>query len=105
MPGRAGVVTVLVFLNPNLGVGKQIDAVRVVPVHVRDDYISDVLRRQPEFGNCLGSLDEILNSFSFDDVLMVTAGINQDVLSAAAHQPHHHLQIDFASLVGARQQA
>ena len=43
LPGLSGVVLQLIFLNPDAGVGEQIHAVGVVPVHVGDDDVGDVL--------------------------------------------------------------
>ena len=77
----------------------------MIPVHMRDHHIGNVRGRQSELSNRIGSLDEVLNAFSFDDVLVIAAGVNEDVLAAAPHQPDHHLQIDFAGLVGAGNQA
>ena len=42
----AGVVFQLIFLQPDAGLGKQVHAVGVVPVHVGDDEVGDVFGLQ-----------------------------------------------------------
>jgi|SRR5690348_10873999 len=44
LPGLAGVVAILVFLNPDSCFGKKIDAAEMVPVRVADDDVGDFVR-------------------------------------------------------------
>src|SRR5205823_4784352 len=57
LPGLAGVVAVFVALQPDLGFGKQIGAPGVVPMHVGDDDIGDVLRLESQRGDSLRGFD------------------------------------------------
>jgi len=52
---------------------------------------------RPSLAIGVRSLDEIFNTFSLHDVLVITARIDQNVLSAGTNQPDHHLQIDLRS--------
>src|SRR5262249_33382858 len=49
LPGCASVVTVLVLVNPDFGVGKQIDAISVVPVQMRNNDVGNLSRQQSKF--------------------------------------------------------
>src|SRR5262249_52980767 len=54
LPGFTRVVVVLVLLQPDAGTGKQVHAVGMVPVHVGDDHVSNVLRLHGRSNSRLG---------------------------------------------------
>src|SRR5947199_12567 len=58
LPGVGRVVAVLVFLNPDLGLRKEVGPVRMVPVGVGKNHVGDVLRPRPGVRHCIIGTDE-----------------------------------------------
>ena len=52
LPGLAGVVAKLLFLNPDRCFGKKVDAAEMVPVRVADDDVGDLVRLEASEFHC-----------------------------------------------------
>src|SRR5947199_2007742 len=50
LPGFAGVITVFIFLDPDAGLGEEVHAIGMVPMHMGDDYVGDVFRLDSGLG-------------------------------------------------------
>src|SRR6185503_1894626 len=59
LPRFSGIVCVLVLLDPDASLREQVHAAGVVPMHMSDDHIGDVLRLEAQPGDCLGWFDEV----------------------------------------------
>ena len=78
LPRFACVVGVLVLLDPDARFWEEIHSVSVVPVHVRDDHIADVLRLEPKLGDRFGRFDEIFHLPLFEKLVAIESGVNED---------------------------
>jgi len=82
LPRFACVVGVFVFLNPYAGFGEQIHPVSVIPVHVSDDHIADVLGFESNFGDGVRRLEENFHLPLLEKLFAVETGIDKYVLTA-----------------------
>ena len=101
VPGFAGVIFQLVFLNPDFRLGKKIEAVGVVPVDVTDDQVRDLVGFDARARDGIGRLGVIGGMPLAHELVAVEAGIDQDVVASAFHQPDHHGDVHLARGVGA----
>src|SRR5579862_2046127 len=101
LPCLGSVVLEFLFLNPDTSFGEEIDAIGMVPVHVTDDYIGDIVRSDAEWFQSVGRFYEILHVPVFEKAVVIEAGIEQDVAAIAADQPDRHGDIEFSAGIGA----
>jgi hypothetical protein len=100
LPCFSGVILQLVLLNPDAGIWKQVHAVGVVPVHVADDDVGDVLGLEAKRFQRVGGLDEIVDMPILEEAVVIETGVEKDVAAVAADEPDHHGEIEFAAGVG-----
>ena len=105
LPGGAGVVGVLVLLQPDAGVGEEVHAVGVVPVHVGEDDVGDVGGLEAEFGEGLVGGLEVADGPGFEELRAVEAGVDEDGVAVAADEPVDHGDVDLLGFVGAGDEA
>ena len=60
LPRLAGVVLVLVLLDPYLRLGEKIDPAGMVPMRVREDDVRHILRLDSELAQCVRRFHELL---------------------------------------------
>ncbi len=83
---------------------EEIHAVRVVPVHVGDNYVGDIFRLEPCMGDGLAGLDKIGDLPLAEELLAVEPGIHQNRVAVAADQPDHHRDVHLPIFIGPRNQ-
>src|SRR5271169_37975 len=95
LPGLSGVITELLFLNPDDGPRKEIDAAQVVPMRVTHDDVGDFIGL--DAGQFYGFVwaNVIEDSPLLEPARSVKATIEQNVVPGAADQPHHVYRVDF----------
>src|SRR5438034_4928896 len=98
LPCVTGVISKFLLLNPNRCFGKQIDASQVVPVGVADDDVRDFC------GLNTGELHGFVGAKVFcrwkvfEEGIAVIAAVKEDIVAAAANEPHDHGDDDFLAL-------
>jgi hypothetical protein len=105
LPGLAGIILQLVFLDPDFRFRKQIEAVGVIPMNVADDHVGDVLGLQTYLFQGLGRLDEIRWMPTADEFVAIESAIEKNVFAGAFDQPDVHGDVHFAIFIGARDEA
>jgi len=68
-------------------------------MRVREDHVGDLLRLHAGAGHRLVRTDEVGHLEALEELRPVKAGVDDDVASPAANEPHHHGDIDLARLV------
>ena len=102
--GRVDVVLELLALNPDPRLGKEIDSVEMIPMHVRDDDVRDVLRTHAGLRDRLARLHEIRRLPSRDEIVAIEAGVHDHVAAVRTlEQPDHHRDVEPPTRVGARE--
>lgn len=98
LPGIAGIVAKLLFLNPDCGFRKKVDATHVVPMRMTNDDVGDFFRlNSRKFYGFIGANVVGRGKFIEESIAVVPA-VEENVVSPAADQPDHHRNFDF--LVG-----
>src|SRR5437762_4793788 len=101
LPGIAGVVRVLVLLNPDLRLRKEVRPVSVVPMSVREHNVRDLLRLYAEWRHRLVRPYEVIDLPVFEKLRTVETCVDEDSVPAAANQPDHHGDVQLARFVRA----
>ena len=96
LPRVGGVIRVLILLNPDLRFGKEIRAVGVIPVRVAENDVRDLVRFDAEAGDSFVRPNKIVHLPCFEELGSVKAGIEENVVTAAANEPDHHGDVEFA---------
>jgi hypothetical protein len=88
LPGLAGVITKLFFLNPDDGLGKQIDAAHVIPMGMTHDDVSDFLGLNTgQFHGFVGT--NIIQDGPFlKPAWAVKSAVEKNIVPSAADQLH-----------------
>src|SRR5262249_39403088 len=94
LPRRSGVIAKLLLLNPDDGLGKKIDASHVVPVGVTNDNVGDFFRLHARKLHGFVRAQEILDGKFLEPPLAMKAAVEQNVVPAAANQPHGKNDVD-----------
>jgi hypothetical protein len=102
VPRLAGVITVLLSLDPDRRVGKKIRTIDMVPVRVRNDDVGDGFR----IDACCGDGDSrgavVTRLPLVDELLTVEAGVDEhDPAVRALQQPDHHRNVEAARAIRA----
>src|SRR6266481_3368428 len=105
LPGLAGVINVFVLLQPDARMGKQVHAVGVVPMHVGDHHVGDVLwfygGRDAGLSYGIRGVEVTINLPVLEELWPVKAGVNQNDVPVAADQPDRHGEIELALRISA----
>src|SRR5207248_7131637 len=104
LPRLPRVVPVLILLDVDPRLGKQVAAAHVIPVRVRDDHLGDVGRLDAEAAHRLGGFGEIPRLPFLEELLPMEPRIEEDDVPAAAHHPDEHGDVELAILVRAAHQ-
>ena len=106
LPGVAGVVVVLVLLHPDARFREEVDSAGVIPVHVRQQQVGDVLGLDAERRDRLGRLDVILHRELREVAVAVEAGVDdRDPAVDPFQHPDHHRDVHAPRSVGAGDEA
>ncbi len=105
LPGRSGVVFQLILLEPDFGLRKEVHAAGMIPMHVADDYVSDIFGLDAGAGDSIGGDGEIHGMPLLDIAVAMETRIEKDVLAIAPDQPDHHGDIELTARLGAFDQA
>ena len=81
LPCFTGVIGVFIFLQPDARSGEKVHAVRVVPVHVRDQHVSNVFwrkrrlagRHDSRLADSFRWLNEAINLKCFEELRAIEA--------------------------------
>src|SRR5262249_1468555 len=85
-PGLLHVVRVLLFLDPDLRLRKQVDTIDVVRVHVREDDVRDLVGLDSQALESLIRPREIGDAEVLEKLLPIEARIDQDCPTAGVFQ-------------------
>src|ERR1700688_893259 len=105
LPRFAGVITVLLLLNPNCRFGEEINAAEVIPVRMADDDVRDFFRLDA------GELHRLVGTNVFcrwevlEEGIAVIAAVKEDVATAATNEPDNHDDGDFFAFWSAHNEA
>ena len=99
-PVLTDVMLVLVLLNPDARLRKQVEAVRVVPVGVADDDVGDLVSLDAQTGfHGVGRLRVRRRMVLLHEPIAIEARVDQDVAAAAADHPHRHGDVELSRRV------
>jgi len=100
-PSFASVVLEFVFLDPDAGVGKEVGAIGMVPVNVRDDDVGDLGGFETERREGSGRFNEVGNLEALEELRVVEAAVHQYVVAVAAEEPESRGDVEVARVVRA----
>jgi hypothetical protein len=101
MVASADVMLVLVLLDPHPRVREEIDAVRMIPMDVRDDDVGDVLRTHTGTLHRGGGRAEVHGLPALHELVAIESGVHEYRATIAANQPDGHGDVHSAARVGA----
>src|SRR5579859_7927108 len=95
LPGCSRVIVELLFLNPDIGFGKKIDAAEMIPVRMADDDVGDFIGLEArELDGFVGA--EVIGRWEiFEKSVAVVAAEEKNEVAADADQPNDHGYFDF----------
>ena len=96
----------LLALNPDARLRKEIDAVEMIPMHVRDDDVRDVLRLHP--ARATASLGGMKSGRlpARDQAVAMKPGVDEHVAAVGTlEQPDHHRDVEAPARIGAGDEA
>ena len=100
--GRVEMMLELLALNPDARLRKEIDAVEMIPMHVRDDDVRDVFRLHARARDRFTRRHEVGRIPACHEAVAVKAGIHEHVATVGTlDEPDHHRDVESAAGVGA----